>query len=203
MRMRKTAVIWAVLLGLCAGLAQAQTVVPCATGCPARYYWESQPCDVTAGLCARSHLPLPSEFQSGKGMGLSGLYEGVSIEVCASPGFLLAGTGTLRVYTWYPWVRDEVSATLPVELEVADVWLASSSGYKLEQDGGVTSGVVTDGGANTTYGPRCAHWDFKVGGYSSRRLMVVAEDVAITTGTCNRSDNCPLEVRVNGLETIR
>lgn len=203
MRRKWGTLLWAVLLGLCASAAEAQTALPCTTGCPARYYWESQPCNVSTGLCARSYLPLPSEFQSGKGMGLSGLYEGVSIEVCAPPGFLLTGTGTLDVYTWYPWQRDDVSATLPVKLEVSDVWLASSSSTKLEQDGGVTSGVVTDGGTNTTYDSRCAHWDFKVGGYSSRRLMVVAKDVAITTGTCNRSDNCPLDVRVNGLETIR
>lgn len=202
--MRKMTWLWAVLLGLCAGAAQAQTVLPCTAGCPARYYWEVQPCNVSTGACARSYLPLPSEFQSSKGMGLNGTYEGVSIEVCAPPGFLLTGTGTLNVYTWYPWLRDDVSAILPVQLDVADVWISSSNAYKLEQDGGVTSGVVTDGGTNTTYNPRCVHWyDLKVGGYSSRRIMVVAKDVAITTGTCNRSDGCPLEVRINALETIR
>lgn len=197
---------WLLLTALWAlpWVAAAQTVLPCATGCPARYYWETQPCNVGTGVCARSYLPLPSEFQSSKGMGLSGAYEAVSVEVCAPPGFLLAGTGTLDVYTWYPWVRDDVSATLPLQLEVADVWRSSSNSFHMEQDGGTTSGVVTDGGANTTYDPRCVHWaDLTMGGYSGRRILVVARDVAITTGTCNRSDSCPLEVRINALETIR
>jgi hypothetical protein len=175
--------------------ASAQTALPCVGTCPVRYYFESQPC--SSGTCARSYAPLPSEFTAGKGMSLASLYEGASIEICAAYGQTLTGTGTLRVWTWYPWLSGDVSTAKPVELNVADVWVDSACGYTTQADGGVVSGVSTDGGSNTSYDCRCAHWtDWKMGGYSARRVLVQAVDVGVSGGSS-------LEVRLVGLETIR
>ncbi|WP_224373257.1 hypothetical protein, partial [Hyalangium versicolor] len=95
-----------VVASLLATAAGAQTVLPCSSGCPARYYFETQPC--SSGLCARSWAPIPSEFTATtpKGMSLSTPYEGASLEICAELGQSLTGTGTLRVWTWYPWNRS-------------------------------------------------------------------------------------------------
>lgn len=176
--------------------ASAQTVLPCVGSCPARYYFESQPC--ANGVCARGSAPLPGEFSKGYGMSLASAYEGVSIEICAAYGQSLDGTGTLRVWTWYPWLPSDTSTTKALELSVADVFVEQACAYTTQSDGGVVSGVgAGDGGTNVLYPCRCVHWtDWKVGGYSSRRIMVQAVDVGVTGGSA-------LEVRLVGLETIR
>lgn len=197
--MRNWTLIWAVLFGLCAGMAQAQTLLPCTGACPARYYFESQPC--SSGSCARSYAPLPSEFSTApfKGMSLSSPYEGAVIEVCAAYGQTLSGTGTLQVWTWVPWLPGDVSTSLPLSLDVADVYVTGTQcSYTTLSDGGVVSGVgAGDGGSNLKYACRCVHWtDWKMGGYSARRAMVSAVNVAVSGGSS-------LEVRIVGLETLR
>lgn len=147
------------VLLLSAAVAEAQTTLPCTSPCPERYYWESQPC--TAGVCARTAEPVPSDFlpgagglPNGRGMGLGIPLSGIGIKICAPVGEEFLGTGTLRVYVWEPWLPDTVSATLELELDVADVFYASAT---------------------------CLHWaDKPVGGWSTRRFLVSAQDVVVS-----------------------
>ena len=175
--------------------ASAQTVLPCTGSCPDRYYFEGQPCD--AGSCSRSYAPLPSEFTSGRGMSLAA-YEGVEVLVCASHGYTLSGTGTLRVWVWEPWLIGDVSSSPGFDLDMADAERGAECSFTTQTDGGVTSGVgAGDGGTNLTYRCRCARFtDWKVAGFSSRRIMLQAVNVAASGGS-------QLEVRITGLGVIR
>ncbi|WP_224373251.1 hypothetical protein, partial [Hyalangium versicolor] len=132
------------------------------------------------------------------GMSLSTPYEGASLEICAELGQSLTGTGTLRVWTWYPWNRSDVSTSKALDVSVAEAFTTNACSYTTLGDGGVASGVgAGDGGTNLRYPCRCIHWwDWKVGGYSSRRIAVEAVDVGVSGGT-------QLEVRLVGLETLR
>lgn len=190
---------WKWLLLLVAFPAVGQTPIPCTVGCPAVAYFEAQPC--AAGTCARSYAPLPTEFSAAggnKGLSLSSLAEGVAFGVCAAPGFKLQGTGTLRVWTWAPWLPNDVSSDAAQTLDVATADVGSECSYTTLSDGGVVSGVgAGDGGANITYRCRCVHWaDRKVGGYSSRKVIAQAVGITVDGGTA-------LEVRIVRLETIR
>lgn len=191
-------------LALClSGLAaSAQTVLPCAGSCPDRYYFESQPC--SSGTCSRSYAPLPSEFVGGvgvlaKGMSLAA-YEGVQVTVCAAPGYTLSGTGTLRWWVWEPWLPNDVSSTPSFDLNMADAERGEECSYTTQTDGGVVSGVgAGDGGTNLSYRCRCTRFtDYKVAGFSSRRLMLQA--VGVTTSA---EDDSYLEVRLVGLGVVR
>jgi hypothetical protein len=172
---RMTMKTWLLLMVLMwSALASAQTLLPCTSNCPSRYYWETQPC--ASGVCARSTSPAASEFLANRGMSLASPYEGAMIQICAASGQTLTGTGTLRVWAWNPWLPLDPSTTKQLVLHVSDVWVDSAC----------------NGSAC-----RCVHWtDWRMGGYSARRVMVEAVDVGVTGGSA-------LEVRLVGLEAIR
>jgi hypothetical protein len=183
------------LLLLAALPAQAQTVLPCSSACPERYYFETQPC--TAGTCARSYAPLPTEFSGGKGMSLAA-YEGVQVTVCASNGHTLSGAGLLKWWVWEPWVPNSSSSTPSFDLDLADADRGEECSYSTLADGGVVSGVgAGDGGSNLTYRCRCLRFsDWKVGGLSSRRVILEGEGVTASGGD-------QIEVRIVGLQVLR
>jgi hypothetical protein len=179
----RVVLLLAVLIGQS---ALAQTLIPCLGMCPERYYFEAQPC--SAGTCSRTAAPVPAEFSKGAGLGLSA-YEGVQVTVCAAPGFTLSGAGTLRWWVWEPWMPNDVTSTPAFDLNMADADRGTGCSYSMAADGTITTGG--------TVRCRCLRFaDWKVGGFSSRRLMLQAVGVTASGGS-------QIEVRMVGLGVVR
>lgn len=148
-----------VLLLLCAGLAHAQTVIPCPVSATYRCYWESQPC--TAGSCSRTAAPTTTEFAT-KGISLKDM-QGARLLLCAASGQTLTGTGTIHLWTWDPSIPSLTSSSPAQDLSVADAWSSSRCNASACQ-------CVTFG-------------DLQQAGNSGQKVIAEASGVGVTGGS--------------------
>lgn len=136
------ALLWAVP-------ALAQTVVPCTTSCPARYFWEAQ------ALTRAAPTAAPVSGQPGSGMSTVGLY-GARVSLCAETAQTLSGAGALRAYYWHPgaglWLRSAyLDLTVPAAAAGNQCFLWPDSITSVRLGGYVlfTSDSVTVSGGTT------------------------------------------------------
>ena len=109
--------LFTLLLG---AAASAQTLFPCTSACPTRFYWEVQASSpATAGIVTRAAPTATPTANAPLGMSLLNV-KGARLNVCAPAGQLLDGTGNMRVWLFYTpggvWIRSpeldvEVTAT--------------------------------------------------------------------------------------------
>lgn len=179
----RLAIAIALLLPVAAG---AQEEIPCTAGCPARRYFErTVTASCPAQVCTRA-VPEAADFVGGtKGLGLSAM-RGASLTVCAELGYLLDGTGFVRLWQWVPW--PSVSSPLVSFNKALDRQLSSATG-----------GTECVGGGAC----RCAHWeDFATGGQApSANRRVIAQPIGVGLIAAGGADGTPtVESYFVGLE---
>lgn len=167
-------------------LASAQDAIACTAGCPTRYYFERVVTASCAGLSCTRAVPVASDFSGGtKGLGLSQM-KGAELTVCAEPGYLLDGTGFIRLWKWTPW--PSVAQPIVSFTKALDRPLSSA-----------TSGTECTGGTAC----RCVHWeDFQTGSPApSANRRVIAQAVGVGLTAAGGADGTPtLEAYFVGLE---